>query len=120
DAFVAGARAPALSGGAAVIARDPQKTGDATIDKAIETGDPMDITAIHTWDKVPEDQRLRFIGIINGQTGLGGHLPFLWPGFGDGICAAAESHMELWGRSVSIFGGDPMALLPSGIGQKFV
>ena len=92
---------------------------DPNVERAIKTGDPMAITAITDLTAVPEQDRIRFIGILNGETSeaiSGGHIIRLWRSFPDDRFAELMmANRGEWDRSLQRFGGDPMTILSPGL-----
>ena len=93
----------------------PAAAADPNVERAIKTGDPLAITAITDLTAVPEQERIRFIGILNGETSeaiSGGHIIRLWRSFPDDRFAELMlANRGEWDRSLQRFGGDPMTIL---------
>ena len=97
----------------------PAPVVDPAIDKAVKSGNALDITAIQDYGKVSEGDRIRFIGILVGETSeaiSGGHIVNLWRSFGEQrLQQLVLEQRPLWDRCVTLFGGDPYAILPTAI-----
>ena len=105
-----------------LLQRDATPAAPATtaaVDKAVKSGDPMDIAAITDYSPVSEPDRVRFIGILLGESSeaiSGGHIINIWRSFPDDqFQNVMVAHRDLWDRSVSRFGGDPFVVLPPGL-----
>ena len=113
--------APA-SADAAIAAPSAAPVADATVDRAIKTGDPSAITAITDFTRVSESDRLRFIRILNPETSgaiAGGHITKIWHSFGDDrLPSIIMANRGEWDATVGRFGGDVMALLPHSLVTK--
>jgi hypothetical protein len=89
---------------------------DAAIDRAVKSGNALDITAIQDFSAVKEADRLRFIRILNGETSgaiSGGHVIKIWRSFPDDrFGPVMTENRPDWDRTVQRFGGDPLTVLP--------
>lgn len=100
----------------------PPATADPAIEKAVRSGNPMDIAAIPDYSRASEVDRVKFIEILVGETSeaiSSGQIIRVWRSFPDDqFQRVVIEHRGLWDRCVTRFGGDPFVIVPTALADR--